>query len=58
MIYGLEHRSPTETKKRFEEKQAKAQELREKLQQEKAERLKTLTNKVTGFVVCLVSYVD
>ena len=39
-------RSPTETRKRFEEKQAKAQELREKLQQEKAERLRTLTKKV------------
>lgn len=39
-------RSLTESRKRHEEKQAKAQELREKLLQEKAERLRTLTNKV------------
>ncbi|KAK3096644.1 hypothetical protein FSP39_001987 [Pinctada imbricata] len=39
-------RSPTESKKRHEQKQAKARELREKLLQEKAERLKDLSKKV------------
>ncbi|KAK7501611.1 hypothetical protein BaRGS_00007042, partial [Batillaria attramentaria] len=39
-------RSPTESKRRHEEKQAKAQELREKLLQEKAERLRDLSKKV------------
>ncbi|XP_023932135.1 S phase cyclin A-associated protein in the endoplasmic reticulum-like isoform X1 [Lingula anatina] len=39
-------RSAVESKKRHDEKQAKAQELREKLLQEKAERLKELSNKV------------
>ena len=39
-------RSPTESWKRHEEKQQKAQELREKLLQEKADRLSTLTKKV------------
>ena len=41
-------RSPTESRKRHEEKQAKAQELREKLLQEKAERLKDLSKKVSS----------
>ncbi|XP_012935798.1 S phase cyclin A-associated protein in the endoplasmic reticulum [Aplysia californica] len=39
-------RSPTESRRRHEEKQAKAQELREKLMQEKAERLRDLSKKV------------
>ncbi|KAL4227984.1 hypothetical protein ACF0H5_013422 [Mactra antiquata] len=39
-------RSPTESKKRHEEKQAKAQELRDKLMQEKSERLRILSQKV------------
>ncbi|XP_060557180.1 S phase cyclin A-associated protein in the endoplasmic reticulum-like isoform X3 [Ruditapes philippinarum] len=39
-------RSPTESKKRHEEKQAKAQELRDKLMQEKSERLRILGLKV------------
>lgn len=39
-------RSPTESKKRHEEKQAKAQELRDKLMQEKSERLRILGSKV------------
>lgn len=39
-------RSPTESRRRHEEKQAKAQELREKLLQEKAERLRELSKKV------------
>ncbi|KAL5005177.1 hypothetical protein ScPMuIL_018633 [Solemya velum] len=39
-------RSPTLSKRRHEEKQAKAQELREKLMQEKAERLRDLSKKV------------
>ena len=40
------YRSPTESWKRHEEKQQKAQELREKLLHEKADRLSTLTKKV------------
>ena len=40
-------RSPTESRKRYEEKHAKAQELREKLLQEKAERLRDLSKKVS-----------
>ncbi len=40
------YRSPTESRKRHEEKQAKAHELREKMLQEKAERLRLLTKKV------------
>ena len=39
-------RSPTESKKRHEEKQAKAQELRDKLMQEKSERLREIGKKV------------
>ncbi|XP_059161498.1 S phase cyclin A-associated protein in the endoplasmic reticulum-like isoform X2 [Physella acuta] len=39
-------RSPTESRRRHEEKQAKAQELRGKLMQEKAERLRDLSKKV------------
>ncbi|XP_048254024.1 S phase cyclin A-associated protein in the endoplasmic reticulum-like [Haliotis rufescens] len=39
-------RSPTESRRRHEEKQAKAQELREKLMQEKADRLRDLSKKV------------
>ena len=39
-------RSPTESKKRHEEKQAKAQELRDRLMQEKSERLRELGKKV------------
>ncbi|XP_062612464.1 S phase cyclin A-associated protein in the endoplasmic reticulum-like isoform X2 [Saccostrea cucullata] len=39
-------RSPTESRKRHEQKQAKARELREKLMQEKAERLKDISKKV------------
>ncbi|XP_078316158.1 S phase cyclin A-associated protein in the endoplasmic reticulum-like isoform X2 [Crassostrea virginica] len=39
-------RSPTESRKRHEQKQAKARELREKLMQEKAERLKEISKKV------------
>ncbi|ELT92650.1 hypothetical protein CAPTEDRAFT_90932, partial [Capitella teleta] len=39
-------RSPTESKRRHEEKQAKARELREKLLQDKAERLRVLSKKV------------
>ncbi|XP_025077165.1 LOW QUALITY PROTEIN: S phase cyclin A-associated protein in the endoplasmic reticulum-like [Pomacea canaliculata] len=39
-------RSPTESRRRHEEKQAKAQELRERLLQEKAERLRELSKKV------------
>ena len=35
-----------ESKKRHEEKQAKAAELRERFRQEKAERIKDLTKKV------------
>lgn len=42
-FYG---RSPTESKRRHEQKQAKAQVLREKLLQEKAERLRMLSKKV------------
>ncbi|XP_052278081.1 S phase cyclin A-associated protein in the endoplasmic reticulum-like isoform X2 [Dreissena polymorpha] len=38
--------SPTESRKRHEEKQAKAQELRDKLMQEKSERLRILSQKV------------
>jgi hypothetical protein len=49
------YRSPTESRKRHEEKQAKAQEQREKLMQEKAERLKELSKKVT-FSVFLGCY--
>lgn len=40
-------RSPTESRRRHEEKQAKAQELREKLMQEKAERLRELSKKAS-----------
>ena len=40
-------RSPTESRKRHEEKQAKAEAMRKKLLQEKAERLSTLTGKVS-----------
>ena len=39
-------RSPTESRRRHEEKQAKAREQREKLMQEKAERLRELSKKV------------
>ncbi|KAH9488551.1 hypothetical protein Btru_061807, partial [Bulinus truncatus] len=39
-------RSPTESRRRHEEKQAKAQELRGKLMHEKAERLRDLSKKV------------
>lgn len=39
-------RSPTESKKRAEQKQAKAQELRDKLMQEKSERLRIIGQKV------------
>ncbi|XP_036365773.1 S phase cyclin A-associated protein in the endoplasmic reticulum isoform X3 [Octopus sinensis] len=39
-------RSPTERKKRHEQKQAKAQELRTKLNREKAARLKEISRKV------------
>lgn len=39
-------RSPTESRKRHEQKQAKARQLREKLMQEKAERLKEISKKV------------
>ncbi|XP_056020838.1 S phase cyclin A-associated protein in the endoplasmic reticulum-like isoform X2 [Ostrea edulis] len=39
-------RSPTESRKRHEQKQAKARELREKLMQDKAERLKEISKKV------------
>lgn len=35
-----------ESKKRHEEKQAKAAELRERFRQQQAERIKDLTNKV------------
>ena len=44
--FTLFSRSPTESRKRHEEKQQKARELREKLLQEKAERLRLLTKKV------------
>jgi len=54
-LYVLLYRSPTESRKRHEEKQAKAQEQREKLMQEKAERLKELSKKVT-FSVFLGCY--
>lgn len=40
-------RSVTESRKQHEEKQAKAQELREKLQQERGENLRMLTKKVS-----------
>ncbi|XP_041368971.1 S phase cyclin A-associated protein in the endoplasmic reticulum-like [Gigantopelta aegis] len=39
-------RSPTESRRRHEEKQAKAQELRKKFLQDKADRLKELSKKV------------
>lgn len=39
-------RSPTESRRRHEEKQAKAQEQRERLLQDKAERLRDLSKKV------------
>ena len=42
----LYYRSPTESKKRHEEKQAKAQELRDKLMQEKSDRLREIGKKV------------
>jgi len=41
-----------ESKRRHEERQAKAAELREKFRQEKAERVKDLTKKVTGLIPC------
>jgi hypothetical protein len=46
IIYPLDSRSPGESRKRHEEKQQKAQELRERLLQEKAERLRELSKKV------------
>jgi predicted transcriptional regulator len=48
--YLKNDRSPTESRKRHEQKQAKARELREKLMQDKAERLKEISKKV--HIVC------
>ena len=45
--------SPTESKRRTEEKHARAQEQRERLLQEKAEHLRTLTKKVFMRLVVL-----
>ena len=39
-------RSVTETKKKFEEKHAKAEVLRNKMMKERAERIRLLTKKV------------
>ena len=49
-------RSPTENHKRHEARQAKARAMREKLLQEKAERLRLLTNKVnTRLPHCVIT---
>jgi len=45
------NRSTVESKRQHEEKQAKAQELREKLLQERGERMRVLTKKVWCQVV-------
>ena len=46
-------RSPTESRRRHEEKQAKAQELRKKFLQDKADRLKELSKKVSLVTLAL-----
>lgn len=46
IYFYTKYRSPTESRKRHEQKQAKARQLREKLMQEKAERLKEISKKV------------
>ena len=45
-LAGYLDRSVTETKKKYEEKHAKAEELRKKVMKERAVRVKLLTSKV------------